>query len=51
LIWYLAAIDTVEGGFFSSFTFDWKLAEKQDKMIVSQARHVWTHAKAAEIFY
>ena len=45
--WYPAAIDSTHGGFLSAFTFDFKPAENQNKMIVSQARHVWTTARAA----
>ena len=45
--WYPQAVDSVYGGFLSSFTFDFKPATEQNKMIVSQARHVWTTAKAA----
>ena len=45
--WYPQSMDTIHGGFLSSFTFDFKPAENQNKMIVSQARHVWTTARAA----
>ncbi|BAU52419.1 AGE family epimerase/isomerase [Mucilaginibacter gotjawali] len=48
--WYPAAIDTVDGGFLSTFTYDFKPQGNQDKMIVTQARHVWSNAKAAELF-
>ncbi len=44
--WYPQAMDTVYGGFLSSFTFDFKPTGDQDKMIVTQARHTWTNAKA-----
>lgn len=45
--WYPTAIDTVYGGFLSTFTHDFKPTGDQNKMIVSQARHVWTTARAA----
>jgi mannobiose 2-epimerase len=45
--WYPSAVDSVHGGFLSTFTFDFKPTGDQNKMIVSQARHVWTTAKAA----
>src|SRR5688500_3788286 len=45
--WYPAAMDKEMGGFLSTFTFDFKPTGEQDKMIVSQARHVWTTARAA----
>jgi mannobiose 2-epimerase len=46
-LWYPDAVDSLHGGFLSTFTFDFKPAENQNKMIVSQARHVWTTARAA----
>lgn len=46
--WYPRAVDTVAGGFLSTFTYDFKPTGPQDKMIVTQARHIWTTAKAAE---
>lgn len=48
--WYPASIDTMYGGFISAFNYDFTLAKDQDKMIVTQARHVWTNAKAAEFY-
>ncbi|MBL0744483.1 AGE family epimerase/isomerase [Chryseolinea lacunae] len=46
--WYPLAIDSQYGGFLSTFTFDFKPTGDQDKMIVTQARHVWTNARASE---
>jgi len=48
--WYPAAIDTVDGGFLSAFTYDFKPTGNQDKMIVTQARHLWSNARAAALF-
>ncbi len=48
--WYPAAIDTADGGFLSAFTYDFKTGSNQDKMIVTQARHVWSNARAMELF-
>jgi mannobiose 2-epimerase len=45
--WYPYSMDTVYGGYLSSFTYDFKPTGEQNKMIVSQARHVWTSAKAS----
>lgn len=45
--WYPQAMDTVYGGYLSAFTYDFKPTGEQDKMIVSQARHVWSSAKAS----
>ncbi len=46
-VWYPASIDSVHGGFLSTFAFDFTPTGAQDKMIVTQARHVWTTARAA----
>ncbi|QMW00711.1 AGE family epimerase/isomerase [Spirosoma foliorum] len=46
--WYPQSVDKEFGGFLSTFTYDFKPTGPQDKMIVTQARHVWTTAKAAE---
>jgi mannobiose 2-epimerase len=48
--WYPRAIDTLDGGFLSTFSYDFKPVGNQDKMIVTQARHVWSNAKAAQLF-
>ncbi len=48
--WYPLSVDYDDGGFYSEITFDFSIGEHQDKMIVTQARHVWTNAKAADIY-
>ena len=48
--WYPLVIDGQFGGYLTNVTFDWKLPAQQEKMIVSQARHIWTLSKAAEFF-
>lgn len=48
--WYPQSMDTAWGGFFSTFTYDFKPAGPQDKMIVTQARHTWTNAKASLLY-
>ena len=45
--WYPLVVDREHGGYFTNITSDWKLAPEQEKMIVTQARHVWTTSKAA----
>lgn len=45
--WYPQSIDSTYGGFLSSFTYDFKPAGDQRKMIVTQSRHTWTNSKAA----
>ena len=48
--WYPQSMDTVYGGFLSTFTFDFKPVGSQDKFIVTQARHIWSTSKAALAF-
>lgn len=48
--WYPQAVDKEYGGFLSTFTYDWKPTGAQDKMIVTQARHVWSNSKAAQLY-
>ncbi len=48
--YYPRNIDTLYGGYLSTFSFDFKPVGEQDKMIVTQSRNVWSTAKAA-IFY
>jgi mannobiose 2-epimerase len=44
-VWYPKVLDIVNGGYFSDFTYDWKPEGSQQKMIVTQARHVWSCAQ------
>ncbi len=46
-VWYPKTIDTVHGGFWSDFDYKWDKKGKQDKMLVSQARHIWTASELA----
>lgn len=48
--WYPAAIDRQFGGFLSDLSRQWKPVGPQRKMIVTQARHVWTTSKAATMY-
>jgi mannobiose 2-epimerase len=48
--WYPLSIDTVYGGFFSDINYKWELDGTQNKMIVTQARHIWSAANAAMFF-
>src|SRR3989304_6347688 len=48
--WYPLSVDTLYGGFFSDINYKWELEGRQNKMIVTQARHVWSAANAA-MFY
>ncbi|HEY2650076.1 MAG TPA: AGE family epimerase/isomerase [Puia sp.] len=46
-VYYPRNLDTVYGGFLSTFTYDFKPMGDQEKMIVTQSRHTWTNSKAA----
>lgn len=48
--WYPLVLDHEEGGYYSDITRDFKLGEKHDKMVVTQARHIWTNSKAAGLY-
>jgi cellobiose epimerase len=48
--WYPLVIDKEFGGYFTNVSFDWKLAPEQEKMIVTQARHIWTTSKVAGFY-
>ncbi|MDB5119859.1 MAG: N-acylglucosamine 2-epimerase [Sphingobacteriales bacterium] len=49
-VWYPKSLDKEYGGFLSTFSYDFKPVDPQDKMIVTQSRHIWSNSKAA-IFY
>jgi cellobiose epimerase len=44
-------IDKEYGGYLSTFTYDFKPTGDQDKMVVTQARHIWSTSKAAEFYH
>lgn len=48
--WYPKNTDSLYGGFLSTFTYDFQPTGPQDKMIVTQARHVWSNAIAARLY-
>ena len=50
LLWYPLSIDSTDGGYYSDINYKWQLQGKQNKMIVTQARHVWSASNAA-LFY
>src|SRR5690349_4555736 len=43
-------LDTTYGGYLSAFTYDFKPTGDQDKMIVTQARHIWSTSKASKFY-
>lgn len=47
---YPRNIDTQYGGYLSTFSYNWQPVGAQEKMIVTQARHVWSTAKAAQFY-
>ena len=48
--WYPLSIDTVDGGFFSDINYKWEIEGVQNKMIVTQSRHVWATSNAAQFY-
>ena len=48
--YYPRIIDTINGGYWTNLENDWTLSENQNKMLVTQARGLWTAARAAELF-
>ncbi len=48
--YYPRNIDTLYGGYLSTFDSAFEPQGTQDKMIVTQARHTWTTAKAAQFY-
>jgi len=49
-LWYPLCVDTISGGYFSDINYKWQLDGIQNKMIVTQARHIWS-ATNAFLFY
>ena len=43
-------IDSVHGGYFTDMNYKWQLEGRQDKMIVTQARLVWSNSNASIYF-
>jgi mannobiose 2-epimerase len=48
--WYPLAVDKVNGGYFTDISKDFRIEPVQHKMIVTQARQIWTASKAAILF-
>lgn len=49
--WYPLTIDTIDGGYLSNFSFDWKPLPNQSKMLVSQSRHIWTSSQVSMFYH
>ena len=48
--WYPRTIDSISGGFLSDFDYKWDMKGPQNKMIVTQSRHIWTCSTVAEFY-
>ncbi len=48
--WYPYCADSLYGGFLTTFTYNFLPTGEQDKMIVTQARHVWSTALASRLY-
>ncbi len=48
--WYPVSLDTIYGGFLSDFTYSWESRGSQNKMLVTQTRHIWTASEAAMLY-
>lgn len=48
--WYPRIIDSINGGYWTNFEYDWTRSVDQPKMLVTQARGLWTAARAASAF-
>jgi len=47
---YPRIVDTIHGGYWTNFEYDWTRSKDQDKMLVTQARGLWTASRAAAVF-
>ncbi len=45
--WYPLAVDKEKGGYFTNISYNWTIDYEQPKMIVTQARHLWSTSKTA----
>jgi cellobiose epimerase len=46
--WYPVCLDTLQGGYLSNLSPAFVPLERQDKMIVSQSRHLWVTSMVAK---
>lgn len=49
-LWYPLCIDSVYGGYYSDINYKWQLEGRQAKMIVTQARHIWSNANGSAYY-
>ena len=48
--WYPRIVDEENGGYWTNFEYDWSRSTEQTKMLVTQARGLWTAARAAGLY-
>lgn len=48
--WYPLVLDREYGGYYTNLSYNWSILPAQEKMIVTQARHIWSLSKASEFF-
>jgi cellobiose epimerase len=48
--WFPTVVDNENGGYYTNFEYNWKRSSNQIKMLVTQARDLWTSAKAAQLY-
>lgn len=48
--WYPLVLDYKDGGYFSEISYDFKVGTNQDKMIITQSRHLWGTSKAGGFY-
>ena len=49
-VWYPRVVDDKFGGFLTNFSNEWEQLENQNKLIITQTRHVWTLSKLHEFY-
>ncbi|MEM7659954.1 MAG: AGE family epimerase/isomerase [Bacteroidota bacterium] len=49
--WFPTCVDTLHGGYFTNLAADWQVSPgPQPKVLVTQARHLWSASQAANVF-
>ena len=48
--WYPLVVDKKFGGYYSDISNDWKPFGEQNKMLVTQSRHIWTTSKLSSFY-
>ncbi|HOY11877.1 MAG TPA: AGE family epimerase/isomerase [Saprospiraceae bacterium] len=48
--WFPKIIDTINGGYYTNFEYDWKMSDQQEKMLVTQARALWAASIASQYY-